>query len=142
MTSYSALGPVSAAVFAALNIAAITTLAPGGVNDVIPPGTPYPLVLFGVSDAAQMGGFGTKPGRGQFPEMRLRVHVFSQDTNLSTAQAIVEQVIAALADPPAVSGYGSWAIFHDQTVDLGDQVVANIVVHELVADFRLYVEAP
>lgn len=138
--SYSALAPVSLAVYTALNIAAVTDLAPGGVKDVIPQGTVYPLVLYEVTDTKQMGGFGTQPGRGQLPEMRVRVHVFSQDFNLSTAQAIVEQVIAALAVPPAVAGYGSWAIFHDQTVDLGDQVIANIVAHEIVAEFRLYVE--
>jgi len=145
--SYSALSPVSAAIYTALNVAALTDLlvAPdgrnGGVSDVIPQGTPYPMVLFEVSDAAQVGGFGTKPGSGQLPEMDVRVHVFSQQTNLSEAQGILAKAIELLTDPPpAVTGYSSWAIFHDSTIDLGDQVIANITVHEIVATFRLYVE--
>lgn len=138
--SYSALAPVSLAVFTALNVAAVTDLAPGGVWQVVPQNTGYPFVLFAVSEAQQLGGFGTKPGVGQLPEIDLRVHVFSQQDNLSEAQAIIDVVLALLADPPTVTGYGSWAIFHDSTIDLGDQVVANVTVHEIVAQFRLYVE--
>ena len=141
MTSFSALSPVSAAIYTALNVAALTDLVPGGVNDVIPQGAAYPLVLFEVSEAQQFGGFGTKPGRGQLPQMDVRVHVFSQQQDLSEAQAILAKAIELLADPPAVTSYSSWAIFHDQSLDLGDQVVANITVHEIVAVFRLYVEA-
>ena len=140
MTSFSALAPVSAAIYMALNVAALTTLAPGGVFDVLPLGTTYPCVLFEVSEQKQFGGFGTQPGRGHLPEIDLRVHVFSQQPKLSDAQAIVAVVLQLLATPPAVTLYGSWAIFHDQTLDLGDQVVANVTVHEIVATFRLYVE--
>lgn len=141
MSSYSALSPVSAAVYAALNVPALTAMVPGGVSDVIPQNTPYPLVLFEVSEPRQLGGFGTKPGHGQLPEIDLRVHVYSQQQNLSEAQAILDVAISLLADPPAVAGgYGSWGIFHDSTIDLGDQVVANVTVHEIVAMFRLYVE--
>ena len=138
--SYSALSPVSVAIFTALNVAAVTDLAPGGVWDVLPQNTSYPSVLFEVSEPRQLGGFGTKPGAGQLPEIDLRVHVFSQQQNLSQAQTLIETVLQLLADPPTVIGYGSWAIFHDGTIDLGDQIVANITVHELVALFRLYVE--
>lgn len=138
--SFSALSPVSVAIFNALNVAAVTTLAVGGVNNVIPIGTGYPLVLYEVSESKQFGGFGTQPGRGQLPELDVRVHVFSQQADLSEAQTIIAKCIELLATPPAVTSYGSWAIFHDQTLDLGDQVIANIVVHELVAMFRLYVE--
>lgn len=140
MTSYSALSPVSAAIYATLNVPALTDLVPGGVGDVIAQGTPYPLVLFEVSEPRQLGGFGTKPGSGQLPEMDVRLHVFSQAQNLSEAQGILDVAIGLLADPPAVAGYASWAIFHDSTIDLGDQVVANITVHEIVASLRLYVE--
>ncbi len=139
-TSYSALTPVSVAVYAALNVAAVTDRAPGGVHEVLPQKTRYPCVLYEVTEARQLGGFGTKPGVGQLPEIDLRVHVFSQQRTLKEAQAIVDQVLALLADPPAVAGYGSWAIFHDATIDLGDQVVAGVTVHEVVAICRLYVE--
>ncbi len=140
MTSFSALAPASAGVYAVLNVAALTSLVPGGVNDVILQPATYPLVLFEVSENKQFGGFGTQPGRGQLPELGVRVHVFTQDPNLSTAQTIIAKVIELLATPPAVTSYASWAIFHDQTLDLGDQVIANVTVHEMVAIFRLYVE--
>lgn len=140
MASFSALAPVSAAIFNALNVAALLALAPGGVSDVVPQNTSYPCVLYEVSDQKQCGGFGTQPGRGQLPELDVRVHVFSQQQDLSEAQGLVALAISLLATPPAVTGYGSWAIFHDQTLDLGDVVVANVTVHEIVAIFRLYVE--
>lgn len=140
-TSYSALSPVSAGIYAALNIAAVTALALGGIGDDIAQGTGYPFVLYEVHEKA-MGGFGTKPGHGQLPQIDLIVHVFSQFEGMSEAQGVMNQVLAALADPPTVSGYASWAIFHDETINLGDQIVAGIKVKELVARFRLFVEAP
>ncbi len=139
MTSYSALSPVSAAVYAALNVAALLALAPGGVGDDIAQGTGYPFVLFEVHEKA-LGGFGTKPGLGTLPEIDLRVHVFSQFEGYSEAQAVMGQAIALLKDPPTVTGYASWAIFHDETITLGDQIVAGVKVKELVGMFRLYVE--
>ena len=75
MTSYSALSPVSAAVYAALNVAGLTALAPGGVSDDIGQNTTFPCVLYEVHETAK-GGFGTKPGQGQLPEIDLCVHVF------------------------------------------------------------------
>jgi hypothetical protein len=141
MTSYSALSPVSAGVYTVLNVAALTTLAPGGVGDDIAQGTGYPFVLYEVHERA-LGGFGTKPGLSQLPEIDLRVHVFSTYQGWSEAQAVMSQVIALLtANPPTVTGYGSWAIFHDETIALADQVIAGVKVKELVAIFRLYVEA-
>lgn len=139
MTSYSALSPVSVAVYTALNVAAVTDLATGGVGDDIAQGTGYPFVLYEVHETAN-GGMGTKPGQGQLPQIDLMVHVFSQYDGLSEAQGVMDMVVAALADPPTVSGYGSWAIFHDETINLGDQIVAGLKVKELVARFRLYVE--
>jgi Protein of unknown function (DUF3168) len=140
MPSFSALAPASAGIYTALNVAALTALVPGGVADVFIPGTAFPCVLFEVSDNKQWGGMGTQPGRGQLPELDVRVHVFTQDQNLSNAQQIIAKCIELLATPPAVALYGSWAIFHDQTLDMGDQVVANVTVHEIVAIFRLYCE--
>ncbi len=139
MTSYSALSAVSVGVYAALNVSAVTTLATGGVGDDIAQGTGFPFVLFEV-DETPKGGFGTRPGVGQLPQVDLTVHVFSKYEGMSEAQAVMNQVIGALATPPTVSGYSSWAIFHDETLNLGDQLIAGIKVKELVARFRLYVE--
>lgn len=139
MTSYSALSPVSAGVYAALNVAALTVLAPGGVCDDVAQRTGYPFVLFEVQEDRQ-GGFGTKPGLGTLPQIDLRVHVFSVFQGFSEAQGVMGKVIELLKDPPTVTGYGSWAIFHDDTIPLGDEVIAGVKVKELVGLFRLYVE--
>lgn len=145
MTSYSALSPVSAAVYTALNVAALTALAPGGVGDdlgqrvLASDGSFATFVLFEVNETRQ-GGFGTKPGLKTLPEIDLRVHVFSVFAGMSDAQAAMGKVIELLADPPTVTGYASWAIFHDETIALADQVVAGVKVKELVGLFRLYVE--
>jgi len=139
MTSYSALSPVSAGVYAALNVAALLALAPGGVGDDIAQGTGYPFVLVEVHEHA-LGGFGTKPGLGTLPEIDLRLHVFSTFQGWSQAQAVMGKAIQLLVDPPAVTGYASWAIFHDDTITLADQVIAGVKVKELVGLFRLYVE--
>jgi len=139
VTSYSALSPVSAGVFAVLNVAALTALAPGGVGDDVAQGTGYPFVLVEVNEKA-LGGFGTKPGLGMLPEIDLRVHVFSTYQGWSEAQAVMGKVIELLRDPPTVTGYASWAIFHDQTMALADEEIAGMKVKELVALFRLYVE--
>jgi hypothetical protein len=139
MTSYSALSPVSAGVYTVLNVGALTTLAPGGVGDDVAQGTGFPFVLFEVHEKA-LGGFGTKPGLGTLPEIDLRVHVFSTFQGWSEAQAVMGKVIELLRDPPAVTGYASWAIFHDDTIPLADQEIAGVKVKELVAIFRLYVE--
>lgn len=146
MPSYSALSPVSAGVYTALNVAAVTNLATGGVGDDLGQRVPATdgsfatFVLFEVHETP-IGGFGTKAGvTGQLPEIDLLVHVFAQFDGMSTVQAAMNQVIAALVSPPTVSGYASWAIFHDETLNLGDQLVAGLKVKELVARFRLYVE--
>jgi len=136
---YSALSPVAAAVFTALNVAALTAIAPGGVCDDVAQSTAYPFVLFEVHEST-VHGMGTKPGLGQLPAIDLRVHVFSQFEGYSEAQAVIAKAIQLLVDPPTVSGFASWAIFHDETVNLGDQIVAGKKVKELVALFRLYVE--
>ncbi len=145
MTSYSALSLVSAGVYAALNVAAVAGLATGGVGDDIgqrvltADGSFGTFVLYEVHEAAR-GGFGTKPGTGQLPQIDLLVHVFSQFDGMSVGQAAMNAVIGALKDAPTVSGYSSWAIFHDETINLGDQLVAGLKVKELVARFRLFVE--
>jgi uncharacterized protein DUF3168 len=139
VTSYSALSPVSAAVYTVLNVAALTALAPGGVGDDIAQATGYPFVLVEVHEKA-LGGFGTKPGLGTLPEIDLRVHVFSTFQGFSEAQRVMGKVLELLKDPPTVVGYSSWAIFHDETIALGDESVAGVKVKELVARCRLYVE--
>jgi len=139
VTSYSALSAVSAGVYAALNVSAVTSLATGGVGDDVAQGTGFPFVLYEVSEIPE-GGIGSRPGLGQLPMVDLMVRVFSKYEGMYEAQTIMNQVIGALATPPTVSGYSSWAIFHDGTFPVGDETVAGVKVKELVARFRLYVE--
>jgi hypothetical protein len=140
VTSYSALSPVSVGVYTALNVAAVTSLAraASATTSRRAPGIRSCSTRCTRQPQAHMG---SQPGRsGQLPQIDLTVHVFSQFAGLSEAQAVMNAVIGALATAPAVTGYSSWAIFHDDTINLGDQLVAGVKVKELVAKFRLYVE--
>jgi hypothetical protein len=140
----SALSPVSVAVFNVLNVAALLALVPGGVNTVVPQGAPRPYVYFEVSNPRQLGGFGSYPGHADVPEIELRVHGISDQENVSECQAIVAKAIELLfTSALTVSGYrvcSSLPMSDVQILNLGDQVIANIVVHEEVAIVRLIVE--
>lgn len=138
--AYLSLGPVSAAIFTALNVPAFLALCAGGAHDAIPQQTVFPMLLFVVSETAQVGGLGTKPGHGRAPEVTIRFHVYSQYEGLKECQAILAKAIELLVEPPAVTGYSSWAIFHDEPIPVGAEVVAGIEVQELTHRMRLYVE--
>jgi len=143
--SYAAPAPVSAAVFAVLNVASLLAIAPGGVHNVIPQPTIYPLVFFEVSNAKQLGGFGSSPGHGDVPECELRIHALSEQQNVSEAQAILALCINLLYVPGtlAVAGYTVCAgqpMTGLQLLNLGDQLIAGVVCHEEVAMLTLVVQ--
>ena len=119
-------------------------LVPGGVNDVVPQGNVRPYVFFEVSNPTQLGGFGTYPGHGDVPELELRVHGISDQENVSQCQAIVAKAIELLFTTVlSVAGYtvcSALPMPDIQILNLGDQVIANVVVHEEVAIVRLIVE--
>lgn len=144
MTTYSALAAASLAIYTALNVAALTDLLQGGVNTVVPQGSGRPYVYFELSNPKQLGGFGTSPGHGDLPELELRVHGISDQQNVSECQAIVAKAIELLfTSVLTVSGYtvcSTKPLTDIQILNLGDQVIANIVVHEEVAILRLLVE--
>lgn len=144
MSAYFALGPASVAVFTALNVSSLTSsLAPGGVHEVLPQGVTYPAVLFSLAEGRQLGGLGTKPGSGQLPEIELRVHVFDDYHGLKRCQAAMSEVVRLVtAGPLTVSGYRfcGGETFYDDALPLRDEVVAGERVQELVANFRFYVE--
>ncbi len=145
MTTYSALSAVSAAVYGALNVAAVLAIAPGGVNDAIPQPTIYPLVFFEVSNAKQLGGLGTSPGHGDVPECEVRIHAFSEQPNVSEAQGILNLCLGLIYAPGAlvVSSYTVCAnqpMTDVQILNLGDQTIANVVCHEEVAVIRVIVQ--
>jgi hypothetical protein len=139
VSTYSSLDAVSSAVYTTLNVSGLTALAPGGVGDAIEQLTARPCVLYEVSERV-VGGLGSRPGAGQRTlECDLRLHVFSEYQGFYQAQTVMAKCLELLATAPAVTGYGSWAVFHDETIPLAGQVVAGIVVQELVANCRLYV---
>lgn len=136
---YLALSPVSAAVYTALNVAALIALAPGGVTDDPAQGGTFPFVWIELSER-DTRGFGTKG----LPEVSLRVHTFSTYQGAKEAQDINAKVIQLLRDQPlAVSGYTQCGlVFYDETVMLANEELNGVKVRELVSLFRIYVEEP
>lgn len=139
---YLALSPVATAVYTALNVAGLTALATGGVHDTVSQPPPLPCVLVEV-DERDVRGFGT----GGLPEVRIRVHAFTDRGTtaaggMKQAQQIIAKVIELLRDQSlTVTGYTqAGAVFYDDTVLVGDEIVNGVLVHELVANFRIYVE--
>ena len=132
-----ALSPVSAAVYTVLNVAALTTLAPGGVRDYVPQKPTFPLVWFELQEEERRG-----LGTGGLPEVDLRVHCYSQALGGAEGQAVMQQVIELLKDQALiVPGYTQGGrVFYDRTVPLADELVNGVPVRELVAMFRIFVE--
>lgn len=135
---YLALSPVSVAVYAALNVAGLTALAPGGVYADVPQPPVFPFVLFEVQER-DVRGFGT----GSLPEVALRVHAFSTYEGPYEAQTIIAKVIELLKDVAlTVTGYAQCGrVFYDETVALPNEEINGVKCYELVAQFRIYVEA-
>lgn len=143
MATYSPIQPVSEALFAVFQDATLLALAIGGAQTDVPEDPTYPFLWFEVLEQDQRGGFGTKPGVGALPEIGLRLHAFDIANSVEgwvTCQRIIARAKALVADPPTVSGYSSWAIFHDETHPLPDQILNGVKVKELVSMHRLYVE--
>lgn len=136
--SFLALSPVSAAVYAALNVAALTALAPGGVHDDVPQAPTFPFVAFDVQERENRG-----LGRGSLLEVQWRVRAYAATAGMKDAQAIIAKVIELLKDQTlSVSGYAQCGnVFYDETVPGGDELINGIKCHSLVAAGRIYVEA-
>jgi len=135
---FLALSPVSAAVFTALNVAALTALTPGGMGDDIPQPATFPFVWSEVQERDVRG-----LGRGSLPEVAVRVHAFSTYEGAREAQQITAKVIELLKDQRlTVSGYTQCGeVFYDETVTLPNEAINGVKCYELVALFRIYVEA-
>ncbi len=142
MSAYLALNPVSAAIVTVLNASsALLALAPGGVHDQVREGASYPCIVLDVREAEELGGFGSRDGRGHFPRVELRVTVYSKYRGFAEAHGVMAKVHELLATPPTVSGYSSWYIVRRETVPIEDSIVAGQRVNELVSNYDLFVEA-
>jgi hypothetical protein len=143
-TSYSPLYPLSVALVTALNVAALTALAPGGVHNVVPQNTVYPFLLFEVAVPTQLGGLGTYPGHGDLSEIELRLHAFSALQAISECQLILAKAIELLFTTTlSVTGYtvaSALPLPDIAIVNLGDQTIAGTVVHEECVIVRLVLQ--
>jgi hypothetical protein len=130
-----ALDPVSVAVYTALNVASLQALATGGIFDDIPQEVSFPCVLYVVHEEENRG-----LGTGGLPKVDLNVHAYGLD--LVGLQAIAKKAIELLKDQLlTVSGYNHCgAVFYDRTLTIPDSVINGVKVHELVAQFRIFVE--
>jgi hypothetical protein len=143
--SYSALSPVSVGIYAALNVAALLALVPGGVDSVVPPITARPYLAFVLSKEREYGGFGTYAGHGDMAGLLLSLSAITDQENVSQGQAIIAMALSLLYQPGAivVAGYtvcGRMPLPGDLNPVSGDTLIANVVVHEEVATIQLIVE--
>lgn len=135
--AYLALDAVSAAVYTALNVSALTTLATGGVGDHIAQTTSFPYVWFEVRER-DVRGFGT----GGLPEVELRVHTFSTYEGAKEAQSVAQKAIQLLKDVSlTITGYTqAGKVFYDETIPIYGEILNGVQVIEIVSLFRIYAE--
>lgn len=130
------LDPASAAVYSALK----DIQAAGGVREDVPQPLALPLVLYELCDEQESRGLGV----GSLPQLQLKVHIYSAVTGKSQAQALKGQVVDRLKDQRlAIAGFASCgAVIYDGSTQVPDAVLNGLKVHEILARFRWYVEAP
>lgn len=135
--AYLALGSVADAVYTALNVAGLTALVSSRIYDDVPQAPTFPFVWYEVHEReiGRMGG-------GGFPEIELRVHVFSKYEGTTEGHTISKKVIELLRDQTvSITGYNqAGKIFYDETKLLSDEVIAGEKCRELVSFFRVFAE--
>lgn len=133
--AYLALSPVSAAVYAKLNVAGMNALVGTRIYDDVPRAATFPFVWFEVRER-DVRGFGT----GAIPEVELWVHAFSTYNGMKEAQSICQKAVELLRDQAlTITGYTqAGLVFYDDTTPLQDQAIEGVKVQELVAKFRIY----
>jgi len=136
--AYLSLSPLSAALYAALNVAGMTALVGSRIYDDVPRNPTYPFVWFEVGEPRDVRGFGT----GGMPEVGIRVHAFTQYQGEKQGQTILAKAIELLRDVSlTVTGYQqAGQVFYDETVVLRDQEIEGVKVQESVAVFRTYLK--
>lgn len=132
------LSAVSVGVFAALNVAGLTSLVSTRIYDDIPRSPTYPLVLYSL-DETEARGLGT----AEMPEMDLRVSVFSNSATGAEAQAIIAKVKDLLKDAElTVTGYVmAGKVVWRETVRLGTTEINGVKVNEWVVLFTCWLVA-
>jgi len=124
----------------------LTGLTPGGiVSDVAPGDHAYPMLWFELLHGTNYGGLGTRPGRGSVPGINLRLHVFQSDYGtMRDAQIVMARAIELLFTTPlVVEGYtvcSGIPLPEINTIPLPDELLAGVVVKELVTSIDLILE--
>ena len=140
--AYLSLSPVSAAVYALLNVSSVTTLATGGIDEGYVRGRTGSRLWFELREQDARGF-----GMGGLPEVYLDVHVVvpvDAYRGMKLAQDIAQAAIALLRDAKlTVTGYEHCGrVVYHETVPLPGEIIEGIVVNDLVARFCLWVEEP
>lgn len=138
MSTLTAANPVGEGVFTLLQDATLQAAVVGRVTDDLPQDSPRPCVLYEIFNETDDRGLGA----GNFPQIDLRTHVFSEIGSLSEAQDINRLVVAALKDKAiTIPGFAQAGliVFHE-TQTLREQELFGVKVHEVVSLFTLWCE--
>jgi hypothetical protein len=135
--AYAALSPVSAAIFATLNVAGLTALVGSRLYDNLPPNPTFPCVLFTVRDR-RIGSMGAASGGPD--EIELRVYVYSASESTKDAQTITQKVRELLRDKAlTVTGYTQGGrVVWESTLEPTPEEITGVRVLEQVSLFRLW----
>lgn len=149
-STFTALEPVSQAVFARLNVAAVKAPYPtgggaiGGVteNPVTSGTTTYPFLWYEVDEDPQAGRH-LGPGAGVLV-VRLRLHAFSTYPGMRECQRIMAAAIDQLMPPAAalltIVGFSHRAIFDYEATALPFEELNGVKLRELVKDFTMFLD--
>jgi hypothetical protein len=124
---------------------ALGALVPGGVQTDVPSDPQYPFLWFELLHQANYGGLGTRPGQGSMPGITLRIHVFQSNYGtMRDAQIVMARAIELLFTVPlVVEGYtvcSGIPLPEIETIPLPDELLAGVVVKELVTNLDLVLE--
>lgn len=135
--AYSALSPVSAAVYSTLNVAGLTALVSTRIYDNPPQNPTFPCVFFTVRER-RIGSMG--PASGGPDELELRVYVYTASQSTKDAQTITQKVKELLRDKAlTVTGYTqAGRVFHEDTLEPTLEEITGVRVLEQVSIFRLW----
>jgi len=138
--AYSALSPVSAAIFGKLNVSSLKGVYPGtgagclgGIKEYIPQPNTYPMIFYELSESDQSG-----LGQGlSVKKIQLRLHAFSTALGQAENQRIMNQAIALLQfQEPTATGWRVPPIGRpNEVIPIEFAELNGVIVRELVAIF-------
>ena len=135
-TTKTAAGPVMAAIYTALNVAAITSALGCAVYDDVTQGAAFPYLRISTPSGIPWDTFG-KAGK----ERVIEVHVFSQYRGRKEAQDILDQVIALLQyQALTISGHTTIVVNYEQDLDGEDEEIGGKKTVHKVGLFRVIVQ--